>query len=848
MTTKLMMSAVLSAVLSVTTLAADWLVDSTARTVTDGDWTFSVTPVAAAKTFTLGKVVANTGTGSGTVLDFRNNAIKDANGDDWSMTGVGDNGFSTLNTVTEIQLPETVTTIGNWTIYSLSALESVVLSDNITTIGHSFLRDCPNLVSVAPMMPSKLTSLNLKEGNICNKVPNLVVDTLTFGDGEHDVTFSNPTAGGFGSGTYSKLVFNEGITTVPKIFRTNPNAPTDLTIPSTVTTINDYFYSLSNQTTAPSYAAAKTVRINCAAFPAIGTGSFGGFKAKTINFIVKYDAFNTYLTGKYAAYDEAKHKTDFEAVFGPDTPKPTGLLNASGTFCGNQWVTVVREVTEKTKVSVTGSPAELGEVTPAYGTTECGAAVVSVPLEAPEYVEEGVDLYRCAGYVTELEVEEGVWGEPVTNFSRTGTFETTQKEYARITWLWEKAGAKLSALTDPSVGTITRSAEPILGGSYLFGTEVTLTTVKTGEAEFACWYCTALEGGKSSAAAITFTVNGPVDAFAYFPTVWHHDGKTLVGNGVTFAVDSASSGNLTLQKITDAVPGVGCIDFRTLPIDDGSTIVGVGDDVFSSTMVASLVELLIPDSVTRVGNNFSYNLQKLKKVVSSSQLTSVGKGYCRECPEVESFEPMSFDHVECLGYCNYFNGCSKLTGEVIFGDGVHDPFAASVSSTASDRGYFVYSSDNITKVTVAEGAVTLPRSTIRDCDSITEVILPASMTGYLDRAIYGLPSLRRLVMPSVPVTVDGGALGLGAPALQVRILIPRDHTGGWSAFMADETKFRKLTAEERAAFREANPGEKMPLGLVLRGAWRNVPGYVAPGYDQYLVELPSGEGMKVLFR
>ena len=842
---KLMMAAALSAVLSAAALAADWIVDPTARTITDGDWTFTITPVAASKTFTLGKVTS-TGTGTGTVLDFRNNAIKDANGDDWAMTGAADNGFSSLNTVTEIQLPETVTTIGNWTIYSLSALESVVLSDNITTIGHSFLRDCPQLVSVTPMLPSKLASLNLSNGTICQNVPKLVVDTLTFGDGEHDITFLSPTAGGF-SGTYSKLVFTEGITTVPKIFRTNPNAPTDLTIPSTVTTIADYFYSLSNQSTAPSYAAPKTIRISCAAFPTIGTGAFTGFAQKSINFIVKYDAFNSYLTGKYAPYDEAKHKADFEAVFGTETPKPTGLLNLSGTFSGGQWITVVRDVTEKTKIAVIGSPAELGEVSPAYGTTECEAAVVSVPLEAPEYVEDGDDLYRCAGYVTELEVEEGVWGEPVTNFSRTGTFETTKKEYARITWLWEKAGAKLTATVDPNVGTITRSAEPVFGDSYLFGTEVTLTAVKTGDADFACWYCTALEDGKSSDAAITFEVNGPVGALAYFPTVWHHEGNTLVGNGVTFTVDSASSGNLTLTKATAAVPGVGCVDLRNLPIDDGSRIVAISDSIFSGTF-KSLVELQIPDTVTTVGRDFCRELPKLKTVVSSSNLTSVGICYCRNCLELETFEPLSLEHVAAYGRTAYFSGCPKLKGELAFGDGEHDPFVEATTSTMGDCGYFAYYDASITKVTITEGAVTLPPSSIRDCDSIAEVVLPASMTGYMDRSLFGLPSLRRLVMPTAPVTVEGAALGLGAPEKQVRIFIPHDHSGGWSEFMADETKFRKLTDEERTAFREENPGEKMPLGLVLRGAWRNVPGYVAPSYDQYLVNLPSGEGLMILVR
>lgn len=844
---KLMMAAALSAVLSAAALAADWIVDPTARTITDGDWTFSITPVAASKTFTLGKVTS-TGTGTGTVLDFRNNAIMDESGDAWAMTAEADSVFTSLATVTEIQLPDTVTSLGNWPIYYMASLQKLVLSDNITTIGQSFLRECPQLVSVTPMLPSKLTSWNLSQS--CVNVPNLVVDTVTIGDGEHDVTFLTPASGTFGTGSYGKLIFSEGITALPtRVFRTNGRAATDLTIPSTVTSIGDYFYSMSNPATDPVVGAAKTVRINCAAFPTIGTGAFTGFALKTVNFIVKYDAFNSYLTGKYEPYDEAKHKADFEAVFGPDTPKPTGLLNLSGTFSGGQWITVVREVTEKTKIVVTGSPAELGEVSPAYGTTECEAAVVSVPLEAPEYVEDGDDLYRCAGYVTELEVEEGIWGEPVTNFSRTGTFETTKKEYARITWLWEKTGAKLTVTVDPNVGTVTRSAEPVFGDSYLFGTEVTLTAVKTGDADFACWYCTALEGGKSSDAAITFEVNGPVGALAYFPTVWHHEGNTLVGNGVTFNAYSwhADHKDLTLHTVASAAPGIGCIDLRNLPIDDGSRIVAISDSLFSGNF-KSLIELQIPDTVTTIGMNFCRELPKLKTVVSSSNLTSVGICYCRDCLELETFEPLSLEHVAAYGRTEYFSGCPKLTGELVFGDGEHDPFVEATTSTMSDRGYFAYYDASITKVTVAEGAVTLPPSSIRDCNSIAEVVLPASMTGYMDRSIFGLPSLRRLVMPTAPVTVEGAALGLGAPEKQVRIFIPHDHSGGWSEFMADETKFRKLTDEERTAFREENPGEKMPLGLVLRGAWRNVQGYVAPSYDQYLVNLPSGEGLMILVR
>ncbi|MGI5868919.1 MAG: leucine-rich repeat protein [Kiritimatiellia bacterium] len=755
---KLHLFATLSLGFALCASAGDWTVDSTAKTITDGDWTFNIV-VADANNHSFILSTKKT-EGSGTVLDFRNNAIKDGDDVAWSMVEVANSVFNSLSAVTEVQIPDAVAVVGNWSVYSMAALQTIVVSDNITTIGHSYLRACPQLTSASPMMPSKLSSLNCQGGYICNDVPNLTVDALTFGDGEHDVTFLNPAAGGFGSGSYGKLAFREGITSIPKFFRTNGNAPTEVTIPSTATNIVGYFYSLSNQSTTPAYSAAKVVRMNCAAMPTIGTGAFSGFKARTINFIVKYDAFNSYLTGKYVPYDDATHKADFESVFGTEMEKPTGLLNAGGTFCGNQWITVVRDVSDKTKVNVTASPLELGAVTPDYGTTECAAAVVSVPLEAPEYVVSDDYLYRCQGYATELEESEGVWSAPVTNFSRTGTFTTTKKEYARITWLWEKIGAKFVANANDGLGSVAISSAPVYSNCYSFGAVVTLTATKTGASEFAGWYIPSLPNGKSEEATINVTIAEPTAAFAYFPTTWHHDGDCLYGNGWQVRMESAqTAGAYNLRMLQSAypcatavTPGAAVLDFKNLAIDDGSVVVGVNASTLSGSSYDTgtrdaLREVRLPNTVTNIGTHFCYNLLALREVEYPECAGSIGASAFRECPVLE------------------------------------------------------------------------------------EVVLKGALMDALgDRTLVNLPSLKQLTMPMVPSTIDSTAFNLGAPALQVRIVIPHDNSGGWQAVLDDDTMTRDLTRAEQTAYRQAHPDAKMALKILRKKGLYGI----GPDQEQYL--------------
>ena len=838
---KLLMAAVCTAMLSISAAAADWIVDAAAKTITDGDWTFPITPVAAAKTFTLGQITTKAGaTGSGTELDFRNNAIKDADGAEWQMTAF-DKSFHSLSAVTRILLPDTVTDAKTYAFYNCAELAYVRLSDNITTFGSSSFRSCAKLTTVEPLLPSKVTAINLSSSF---GAP-ISAETIVFGDGTNDITWTTPDGGGFGSASIANVIFSEGITVAPgKLFR-QTQATQNITFPSTLTEIRTYFYSdVANKT------AAKVITFNSAP-PTFGTYAFSTIGALTAKIVVPYDSWQSVLadSSKFTPYDEATHGESWQAMF-PGEAAPDGVLNAgwtgkTGAFNQDQWVVAVRSVSEHSKLYVVGSPDAYGAVEPAYGTTEFETAAASCALSAPEYYVDGDDLYICRGYDYQTQNDDENWTDPVRVAKLADTFSVSAKTTARVTWIWEKVGARLSAGCDSERGTVTVSPDPVFGGCYLYDTEVTLTAEPKDQVTFDGWYEPGLDGGKAESATIKLSVTEARSAFAYFPTTWQHIGKTLVGNGWTIPVDKEGTGELTVKKPTATLPGAAVIDLRDLSIDDGSTIVAVDGLVSDGASTATLVELYLPETVTSLGSYFCYAQPNLRKVVRPKAPVTVGMCYCRECPKLETVESMDLSSVAAFERIYYCSSCPKLTGEVMFGDGVNDPFVTAVKLDANG-GYFCFDC-NVSKATIAEGVGALPRSTIRGCPLLTEVVLPSTLTNAMNNSLSGLTGLRRLVMPNVPTVIGPSALVLGASARQVRVVIPQDGSGGWSEILADSEKFRKLTDEERAAFKTENPNEKVPFGILLKGAWQNVSGTVAPGADQYLVR-ESLNGLSIILR
>ena len=204
------------------------------------------------------------------------------------------------------------------------------------------------------------------------------------------------------------------------------------------------------------------------------------------------------------------------------------------------------------------------------------------------------------------------------------------------------------------------------------------------------------------------------------------------------------------------------------------TVTSIGDGAFSGAR--NLKTVLIPDSVTVIKNNaFSY-CQSLEEILLPKNLTNISVSLFYECaslreiviPEgVRSIDPLAFYNCSALttvyipktlnSISDSFSGCEKLANLII----------------SPENSYFrvmdglLYNSDLTQLVLVPSGVsghveipdtVTyLPFDAFKGRTGLTSVVLPEGLTTIPVGAFSGCTALKTVVLPSTVETIDNSA-------------------------------------------------------------------------------------------
>ena len=95
-----------------------------------------------------------------------------------SVTSIRDYAFYGCSSLTSIEIPDSVTSIGDWAFYDCSSLVSIVIPDSVTSIGSYAFRDCSSLTSV--VIPDSVTSVGECAFNGCTNLTSIEIpDSVT---------------------------------------------------------------------------------------------------------------------------------------------------------------------------------------------------------------------------------------------------------------------------------------------------------------------------------------------------------------------------------------------------------------------------------------------------------------------------------------------------------------------------------------------------------------------------------------------------------------------------------------------------------------------------------------------
>ena len=226
------------------------------------------------------------------------------------------------------------------------------------------------------------------------------------------------------------------------------------------------------------------------------------------------------------------------------------------------------------------------------------------------------------------------------------------------------------------------------------------------------------------------------------------DGKsvTSIGDRAFNAYDIDACSNLTSIIIPDSVTSIGdyaffrCISLANITIPNGLT--SIGEDAFCEC--TSLVDVTIPDSVTSIGQYAFSNCTSLTNVTIPDSVTSIGVGTFSECTSLTEIIVDSNNQSYTTEDGILFD--KNLETILCYPGGKTGNFTIPDSVTSIGDSAF-YDCTGLTGIIIPDSVTSIGGLAFESCTSLTNVIIPDSVTSIGDYAFDWCTSLTTITIP-----------------------------------------------------------------------------------------------------
>ena len=682
-----------------------------------------------------------------------------------NVTSIGPSVFSGCIGLTSVSIPDRVMNIGSDAFFGCSGLISVTIGNSVTNIGDCAFYNCSGLTSVT--IPDSVTSIGLGAFADCRGLT-----SVTIPDG---VTYIGPGAfygcGGLAMnglivlhGILWQYVGEGGVVIIPdnvtnigdEAFRgcsglnvvTMPNSVTNIgnsafsgcrgltsvTIPDSVTSIGrSAFYDCSGLTNIEIGSGVSS----------IGSSAFSDCTSLTnIVFFGNAPAVND--SSFYLVSSECKVLVQSDTTgWGVDIPgvwkglrieyygdhecnhtEGTSIVNAIEPSCEESWYS------GDTVCANCGVVLETGVTIPALGHVE-GEGVVT---KAPTETEEGVMTYYCSRCNKILRTES------IARLLLSPDWTINSKGVL--------VGVDCKGLTDVVIPNNVRS----IGDRAFYGcsglTSVTIPDSVTSIGSYAFYGCSGLtgvtipdsvtsinEGAFSYCSGLTsITIPDSVASIGYFAFQGCSALTSLtIGNGVASIRNYAFSTCTNLTSVT--IPQYVCSGrlSKIFPLSYQSiTNVVISDAVtnigpYAFDNCSSLVDVTIGNGVTNIGEHAFSWCSALTSVTIPSSVTSIGEWVFIGCDGLTSVHITDLDKWCGISFGSFHANPLYYAHDLYLNDVLITDLTIP-NSVTSIGDFAFYVCNGLTSVTIPNSVTNIGEYAFSYCSALTSVTIPSSVT------------------------------------------------------------------------------------------------------------------------
>ena len=660
-----------------------------------------------------------------------------------SVTSIGGHAFWICDSLTNVTIGDGVTSIGNSAFYSCDALTSVTIGDSVTSIGSNAFAYCDSLASVT--IGNSVTSFGSNAFENSYKLVEVINKSSLY------ITAGSTNYGGVAY--YAKEV-HKGTTKIVNqndyLFYTYKGVnylleylgtDTELILPESYNgqsyEINQFAFRDCTSLTSVTFTGSVT---------SIGNDAFSGCTSLTSVHITDLAAWcNIKFMNEYSTPLYYVHNLYLNGNLITELVIPDGVTSISDYAFNN--------CTVLTSVVIPDGVTRIGK----YAFNNC-SSLTSVVI--PDIVAWGIGsyaFYGCNSITTATMPTTAISAIPKTNLKTVvligGTSIDKEAFYNytsltsvtipdSVTSIGNSAFRDCISLTSVTIGnSVTSIGNGAFEGCYKLIEVINKSslTIIAGSNEYGYVACYAIEVHKGTTKIVKqndylfYTCNGVNYLFGYkgmdteLTLPESYNGQKYVINQYAFYSCDA----LTSVTIGNSVTSIGsyafeyCTSLTSVHITDLAAWCNINFSHYSSNPLYYahnlylngnlITELVIPDSVARIGDHAFNGCRSLTSVTIPDSVTSIGN--------------------------SAFSDCTSLTRVTI------------PDSVTSIGNYAFYECASLKSITIPDSVTSIGGRAFYNCTALTSVTIGEGVTSIWDRAFYGCDNITTATMPTIAISV-----------------------------------------------------------------------------------------------